>query len=383
MKFLCNGISLSDAINRVSKALPSRTIETQRILECVKAEAADGKLVLTASDGELTISHAIVAEVIEGGSAAVPGKFIVDFSRHLPDVQVECTLSGRSRMRLRYNDSEVYVQCLEPVGFPEIKRMNDPSGVSIMGCELKELISRTVFCVSMDSARPALRGVCFDVEDYTVTAMSLDGFRLMKVMKPLEKKSKGFNAIIPARSLVEIGKLVTDENSPVTLFFEGDFLLVENESTRIFVRLLSGSFINYEQILPKEFFTYIVVNRQMFAGAMERAGVLGKNDSKTITVTLTFRENVMTVKGHSEIGDLTENIPVDMKGRDLTIAFNVRYLIDFLSNVNDEFLKMSFASGISPAIITPAGSDEAKYRYLVVPIRLIAESAAKENKREE
>lgn len=116
MKFLCNGISLSDAINRVSKALPSRTIETQRILECVKAEAADGKLVLTASDGELTISHTIVAEVIEGGSAAVPGKFIVDFSRHLPDVQVECTLSGRSRMRLRYNDSEVYVQCLELSG---------------------------------------------------------------------------------------------------------------------------------------------------------------------------------------------------------------------------------------------------------------------------
>lgn len=84
MKFLCNGISLSDAINRVSKALPSRTIETQRILECVKAEAADGKLVLTASDGELTISHTIVAEVIEGGSAAVPGKFIVDFQDTFP-----------------------------------------------------------------------------------------------------------------------------------------------------------------------------------------------------------------------------------------------------------------------------------------------------------
>lgn len=382
MKFICNGVSLSDAISRIAKALPVRTIEVQKILDCVKVDAYDGKLIFNASDGELSISHTIEAEIIEGGSVAIPGKFIVEFSRHIPDVQVEFTLTERGRMRLRYNDSEVYVQCLDAQGFPQMRIMDKPTGINIMGCELKELILRTSLCVSQDSTRPTLRGVLFEVSDYTVTGISLDGFRLMKVSKPLEQRCDAFKVIIPGRSLIEISKIITDENSVVTMYFQNEFLLVENECTKIFVRLLQDAFINYDQIMPKEFYTYIVVNRRMLSGAMERAGVLSKNDTKTNTVTMTFRENTLIIKGHSEIGDLTENIPVDMKGKDLTIAFNVKYVIDFLSNVNDEFIKMNFASSIAPAVFTPTEGDENKFRYLLLPIRLASQASDKPKSQE-
>ncbi|MEG1923592.1 MAG: DNA polymerase III subunit beta [Clostridia bacterium] len=372
MKFVCEGLDLSEAIAKVSKAVASKAVEENQLMGCIKLDAYDNVLTLFATDGELAILKRIKAEVIEEGSVAIAGMFMVEFVRRLSNEQIEFTLSPNYMMRIRYTDSEVFAQCLDSMEYPLFKTLLNPQSVSIVQKELKELIDKSVFCVAAETnGRAVLRGCLVEVENYKMTFVALDGYRLMRICKPVESKMDKISAIIPGRSLLEVSKIITDEKELVSLHFENDYVMFDFGSTKVLTRLLAGEFIKYDHIIPSEFCTEITINREMMLKSLDRANILSRTDVKTSVVTLNIHENLMTVTGNGKMGNITENINITMKGKDMKIAFNIKYLLDFLSNVDEEFLKIKFASSIAPCIITPVtNADDSAYFYLVLPIRI-------------
>ena len=368
MKLICEGLDLSDAVLKVIKATANRT--TNPILEGIKIKAQEDSLTLSATDLEISIQKTIPADVKIEGEVVVPGKFFADFVKKLSSEQIELSLNSNNLLRIKYTDSEGFLQCMNADEFPEIRDLVDSEKVVIKNKDLRELINRSIFSVATDDARPILKGCLFEISNDKITAVALDGYRLALAKKPIKSTTAEFSCIIPARTLGEIAKLIEgDDEDMLELLIQKNYMMININSTKVITRLLDGEFINYKQIIPQTSNTTITINKKQLEYGVERAGLLARMDKNNL-VKFDIRNNLLTLTSASDIGNVTENITVSLEGKDLTIGFNIRYISECMRVIDDEFIKVNFTSPIAPCTITSSQDDE--YLFLILPVRVIS-----------
>ncbi len=367
MKFVCDGLDLCDAVLKVGKAASSKS--TNPLLEGIKIEAQEDYVKLTATDLELSLEKKIRADVQIEGSTVVPGKYFSDFVRKLNKEQIELHLNDKNQLKIKYMDSEGYLQCMSAAEYPRIEKIEGENSFSIAEKEFKDLINKTVFAVAVDDARPYLRGVLLEMEGSELTAVALDGYRLSMVKKQLGGEVSPMKLIVPARSLLEIGKMIADsEEESVQVAVQKNYIMVDLNHTTLISRLIDGDFIKYKQIIPTEFTSVVTVNKAQLEDGLERASILSNNPKNNL-VKFDVREKVLTLSSNSEIGNVKENIAVSLDGKDMLIAFNARYFSEALRTTGDEFIKIFFNSPVAPCVIKPADGQE--YLFLILPVRIV------------
>ena len=366
MKVVCDGLDLSVATSQVIKAISNRT--TNQVLEGIKLEAKGDKLKLSATDLELAIQKVIKAEVKEEGETVIPGRFFSEFIKKLTNEKIELQLNEKNQLKINYTDSESFVQCYNVLEFPNLNIIEDKEYFVIKQKDFKNLINKSIFSTALDDTRPVLKGCCFEIENSTINSIGLDGYRLAFVKKPIVECTITKSIIVPSKSLMEICKFLEDNDENIKVCIQKNFLMVEVDDTKIITRLIDGEFINYKQIIPKEFTTTITLSKNVFEEAIERTSVLSRVDKNNL-VKFDIKDKVLTLTSNSDIGNIKENIGVSLKGNDLTIAFNSRYFAECLRTLSDEAIKINFNMPSSPCVITPNDGDE--YLYLILPVRII------------
>lgn len=366
MKLVCEGLELSDALLKVSKGTSTRT--TNPILEGIKLTADEDHLTLSATDLELSIEKTIRAEVKIEGQTVVPGKLFAEYVKKLSNEQIELNLSDKNLLNIKYTDSVGKIQCLNPQEFPTIKQPDFNDYFEITQKDFKALINKSIFAVAVEDTRPILKGVKLEIANGIVTAVALDGYRLALAKKNITNTTSNFNIIVPARSLSEISKLLEDSDEVVRVFIQKNHLMIELDSTKIITRLLDGEYLNYRQIIPQNFNTTLILNKEQLEDAIERASLLSRIDKNNM-IRFDITDKVMVLSSKSDLGDIKENITISLTGNDLTIAFNARYFSEALRSVTDDFLKLSFVSSVGPCIITSNESDE--FLFLILPVRIV------------
>ncbi|HEY8390567.1 MAG TPA: DNA polymerase III subunit beta [Clostridia bacterium] len=365
MKVLCNGLDLAQAVLKVSKALSQRT--PNPILENIKLTAQKDSLKLTATDLDLTIEDTIVAEVEMEGETLVNGRFFSEYTRKMTDGQIELNVTDGNLLKIRYQDSASDIRTQNVDEYPPVNEIDDSINFSIPQKEFKDLINKVVFSVAADDARPILQGVLLEIEDRTITAVALDGYRLAKCTKPLKSASASMSMIVPAHSLEEVCKLLNDSDESVTVYRQRNLLKADIGSTKVLTRLLEGDFINYKQIIPSDFLSEASVNKKQFEDSLERASLLTRH-TKTNQVRLDLKGTLMQISSDADFASINEKVAIKLTGRDIYIAFNVRFLSEALKAISDDFIKLKFNKPESPCIITSVGDGD--YLYLILPIRV-------------
>ena len=155
MKVICEGVELSDAVLKVSKACSTKT--TTPILESIRISAENDSVLLLATDGEIAIRKKIRAEVLEEGAICVPGKYFSDFIKKLENEQITLS-SEEDTLTIRYGASESLLQLFNADDFPKIVTEIDENSVELYAKDLKDLIAKTTFCCAQDDSRPILKG---------------------------------------------------------------------------------------------------------------------------------------------------------------------------------------------------------------------------------
>lgn len=367
MKLICNGNDLSDAVGKVFKAVSVRT--TNPIMEGIKLKAEKGTLTLTATDSELAIEKSIVADVREDGEAVVPGRFFSEFVKKLNREQIELYLDEKYRLRIRYMDSEGTLQCMPATEYPAIYELTDAQYFQIQQKELKDLVNKIAFSVSMDDSRPILKGVLLELDDIAVTGVALDGYRMAKCSKPIEKTTAMMRAVVPARCLNEIARLLSDTEDLIQINIQKNYMLVDLDHTRITTRLLDGDFVNHRSIVPSGFETVVTIPREQFEDGLERAMLLARSDRNNL-VYFDISENIMQLSSNSDIGNITEKIAVKLSGNDISIAFNARYFSELLRYIDCNNIVIKFINSSSPCVVVPDGAVE-DFMYLILPVKMI------------
>ena len=366
MKVICDGLDLSDAVLKVSKALSIKS--SNPILEGIKITAKQDKLTLIATDLELTIEKSIKADVLMEGETVVVGKYFVEFAKKLEKEQVELSKLSDGLLEIKYSDSESTLQVFNVENYPQINIEEEENSFIISKTEFKKIVERTVFACSSDDGRPILKGCLFEIEAGVLTAVALDGFR-MAIVKKEVKASGDFKAIIPARTLLEITRLISDGEEEIKISVKKNSILVKLENTILISRLIEGEFVKYRHILPSSFSNTVTVNKQAFLTSIDRASIVTKNDKFNI-VKLDIKEECMSVSAKSEVGNVNENVNINLIGKDIVIAFNSKYVMDFLKIAEHDFININLNSPIDPCLIKPVG--EEGFNYLIIPLRINA-----------
>ncbi|MBO5927749.1 MAG: DNA polymerase III subunit beta [Clostridia bacterium] len=366
MKVICDGLDLSDAVLKVSKALSVKS--SNPVLEGIKISAKQDKLTLVATDLELTIEKSIKADVLMEGETVVVGKYFVEFAKKLEKEQVELSFLEEGQLQIKYSDSESTLQVFSVENYPVINREQEDNYFIINKADFKKIVERTVFSCSIDDGRPILKGCLFEVENGVLTTVALDGFR-MAVAKKEVNASADFKSIIPSRTLLEITRLIDGTEEEIKICLKKNSIFVELENTTLISRLIEGEFVKYKHILPTSFTNTVTVNKQAFLTSIDRASIVAKNDKFNI-VKFDIKEDVMNVSAKSEVGNVNENVNINLIGKDMSIAFNSKYLMDFLKIVEHDFININLNSPIDPCTIRPVGEDG--FTYLILPVRINA-----------
>lgn len=176
--------------------------------------------------------------------------------------------------------------------------------------------------------------------------------------------------VIPGKTLNEISKILdTDEEKDVMIYFTDKHILFELEDSIIVSRLLAGDFPKYEQFFSKDYDTLVKVNKQELLMSIDRAALISR-ESKKNPIKITIKNNSMIITSNTDLGNVYEEIDIEVEGKELEIAFNPKYFIDALKVIDDDYLYLQFTNSHSPCIIKQVDGDE--YKYLIVPIRIRA-----------
>ena len=367
MRFSCSQSTLVKALNIVSKAVTSRT--TIPILKGILINVDnDGFVTMSSSDLDISIEDKFEVVDYEPGEIVVQAKLFGDIIRKLPP-EIIYIEEKEGNLTIKCSASEFNIIGSPSDEFPKIN-LGDQGEKLIFDKELlKEMIKKTTFAASIDESRGVITGVLFEMKEDSFNMVALDGFR-MAVAREFIKNGKEQNIIIPARTLNEVQKIISEtetEKEEVELILNEKRALFVIDNIKVFIRLLDGEYVKYNDILPKESQVRVVLNRMNFMEAIERASLFAKVGKNNL-IKLNIADNIMEITSKSEEGNVREEVFISKEGKDLTIGFNSKYLLDSLKAVEDENIVMLFNTPISPCLMRPIEGNE--YEYLVLPVRI-------------
>lgn len=370
MKIVCKKHILSENIGIVSKAVSNRT--TLPILECILLTASkENGFKLLANDLEMGVeTKAIEADIIEDGEIALDARVFFDIVRRLPGVDVSIETLNNYVTVIKSGVSEFRILGQPGDEFPLLPEVETDSGFEIGSGILKNMIRQTIFSVSADESKPAMTGELFTTKEGLLKIVSVDGFRISVRQAPIDNRELDVTVIVPGKTLGEIFKILqSGEKSITSVYFTDKHIMFETEDALMVSRLIEGRFLDYENVFMADFTTFLTIDTQSLTECLERSALISREAKKSpVKLTVDKDRDLLVVESNTETGTFYEELPAEIDGLGLEIAFNPRYLSDVLKVTDEEKARLQFTTPLSPCIIKSAG--EGDYKYLVLPLRV-------------
>lgn len=362
----CDKTTLLNGISIASKALPSKSVNP--VCEGILFNAKGNEIILTATDNSMTIQTKIAATVHEEGESVINGKFFAEVIRRMPEGTVNISGGFREGIEITGGFAKMNISSLDPDEYPELPVIDRDNFFTVPQNELRTLINQTIFATAADESRPILTGCLFETEGDNMRVVALDGFRLALKNSKIEETDQPVKAIIPARALSEITKIVSDTDALARIYIQRTYCMFEIEETKIMTRLIEGDYINYKPIIPRELTSRITLNRIDMLESIDRAWLIVRENTRNSYIVFKFEDNKLIITSRSDTGNAYEEVNFSGEAAKIEIGFNPKYFVDCLKNIDDEFITFSFTTPASPTVVTPVDGNE--YLYLILPVRL-------------
>lgn len=371
MKFRVNCQELTSAVNTVARAIPARPIKP--IMAGILLAATDDGLTLSTTDGSWSIRCQIAAEVAENGRVVLPGKLFTDICHKLPGGEVNFDVKDTRQTTIRCMSARFTLTGLNAMEFPEMNHLDPDESVTVVmpQTKLSDMISHVVFAIAQDETRQILTGCLLEVTTEEARLVALDGYRLamqsMKQAFTLPEGRASYKAVIPGRVMLELSRVMNDEDGICSLTFDGRRMQAVFGGTTMNSILLSGEYLDYRKIIPTDFKTVVKAEKSGVYNAIDSASVMA-NAGKNNIIRMSITEDVLSITSKADEGDVFDSVPCAVLGDPLEIAFNAKYISDVIRNISESELCMKFNSHVSPCVFMPVEGDS--YVYLILPVRV-------------
>jgi DNA polymerase-3 subunit beta len=369
--------NLSQVLGKIAKTIPSKA--QIPILSHVLIVAQNGVLTLTGSDMQTTVVANCGAKIVSDGQYTVPMRTLLEIISSLPAEKITLNLSesgleilcGKYHGKITGTAAEEYPKLIPSA---EIQ-----TSWSIAAAEISEIAMATTFSAGTDESRAVLTGILIKSSPDGLVCVATDGFRLSLLeLKLKNSKSANVNVVIPARSISEIARLISDSASSKDSY---EFsVLVSNQLKVVigdivmYTTLISGNFPNFEKIIPSEMSTKIVLSADDFQRAVKLSSVFARENANIVRLRFS-PDNPNLIQLFSQGGQTGEDlcdVPAEIETKaasDMTVAFNFHYLLDFLSSLTKKGdISIELSGATSAAIFKSASSSN--YLHVVMPVRV-------------
>lgn len=372
MKITIERTAVLKALGHVQSVVERRN--TIPILSNVRLEASNGRLSLNATDMDLDIVESAEAEVLKPGTTTTPAHTLYDIVRKLPEgSQLEMAADGEEgRLSLRSGRSSFSLASLPGEDFPVMAGGNLPHKFRLDAGELRSLIDRTRFAVSTEETRYYLNGIYMHTAQHEgvemLRAVATDGHRLASVEVPLPDGAADIpGVIIPRKTAAELRKLIDETDKDVDISLSEAKIQFSFDEARLTSKLIDGTFPDYERVIPSGNDKKLVVDRKLFAAAVDRVSAISTEKSRAVKISLSNSLMVLSASS-AESGSATEEIEVAYDGEAMEIGFNSRYLLDIIHQIEGDNAQFVMADAASPTILREVGDTGAL--YVLMPMRV-------------
>lgn len=374
MKLSCQKSQLTEIINTVQKAVAAKSI--MPILECVKLEAyPEGTTILTGNNLDICMEYKKQFNVEEGGSIALNSRMFGEIIRKLPDDTVSITINEENNIAtIKCKKSEFNIQGLSAVEYPDVPEVEETYRLSVGQKTLKRMIRQSVFSAAVtDTRRPIITGVLMEIDTGVLSMVATDGHRLSLVREVVDAELKNNKFVVPAMTLREILKVLKDDDEKVNIICSDRYVMFDFGEYKITARLLEGEFINYKSILNTPNSIFVKADTKLLSDSLERASLMINDDITTKVEKIPVRLNIAydkieitCITGKGKVHDIVD---VDLKGDNIEIGFNHKYLLEALKACEEEVVQMEFSHPRSSCFIRSIDNPE-NYTFMISPIRL-------------
>lgn len=376
MKFEVNKDVFSEAVSFAVKLLPQRT--TLPILSGVMVAAEGSGITISSFDYEVSAKTHVVADVTSPGTVLVSGRLLADIAQRLPGDSVVCEVHGSS-VAITSGSAKFSLATMPVEEYPSLPEVDGVTG-SIEGAEFAHAVSQVSPAASRDDVTPVITGVLIDISASGLSMMATDRYRVAAREVPWKGEavgSDGLQALVPARTLAEIGK--TFGNVPeltVTIATGGDRELVAFSSAERTVTslLIKGSFPPVQKLFPETSPNYAVVSTNDLIEATRRVALVLEREAP-LRYSFTADGVALEALG-SDQAQASETIDGHLVGNECIVSLKPQFLIDGLSATHSEFVRVAFTATDNPnkpgpVLITAQkssdGDDSQNFRYLLQP----------------
>lgn len=366
MKMKCNRKDLMEAVSLVEKAVPVSTPIS--VLEGIFIEAKENAFKLVGNNMDLGIECFIPADVEEKGLAMVRASLFSNAVKKLPDTNedVFMEIDEKDNLKIECGHAKFNFSTSSAEEFPQLSQVLDGKSFEIKEALVKNMIKQTVYAVSSKEDKPVLTGLLFDVDKSSINVVGCDGFRVAIRKEEIENEET-LKFIFPGKNAKELLGILGETDELVKISVNENNVKFVTDRCIFVSRVIDGEYLNYQSVANHKNTLEFVVERRKILNSIDRAATIVNEASKS-HVLLDIDETSVSIDCESVMGKVKDKFNIDMQGEPMQIAFNPKYLIEAFKNVEDNKIKLSFSTPVTPAVIRPL--DGEKYVYIILPVRI-------------
>jgi DNA polymerase III subunit beta len=358
--------NLHQSLNDLQRCISSRP--QLPVLGCVLLVAENDKIELFATDLQFGMMTSLPGTIEKPGKVAIPAKIFTDFIATLSAGNVELDLSG-AQLQIASGDATAKMQTLSADDFP-LFPTREGEDVSFPLDVLAPAVQATAFAASLDETRPILTTLCFQFGE-ELELVGTDGFRLSRILLPYSADPR--QLLIPAKAVNEALKIAVRKkvkDITITISDKLKQVFFSFDGYSISMRLLEGQFPPYQKIMPSEFSTQVVFEADEFQQKLKTASIFARDSAGIIRFHLT-PEGLVLRSSSSSYGQQESLVHVKYLtpvSENQEIAFNSRYVQEFLTVIKPKTIWFGMNEQLKPAVFRPEGMNA--LTYVVMPFRV-------------
>jgi DNA polymerase III subunit beta len=342
---------------------------TLPILANVLIRKTGSALQLTTSDLEIQIRTTAELDGDAGNfTTTVGARKLIDILRTMPSDQTVSLESNQNKLILKSGKSRFTLQSLPAEDFPLVQEAaNFGPSFSVPQKTLKELLHQVSFAMAVHDIRYYLNGILFVAEGKQLSLVATDGHRLAFSSATLDVEVPRQEVILPRKTVLEMQRLLSDKEGAIEMQFAGNQAKFTFDGMEFVTKLVEGKFPDYNRVIPKNHKNTITMGRTALLATLQRTAILTSEKFKGVRLNL--EPGVLRVaSSNAEQEEAVDELEIDYNGDAIEIGFNVTYLIDALTNMDQDMVQVDLADSNSSALITIP--ENTTFKYVVMPMRI-------------
>lgn len=353
---------LNQAIGFVEKK------QTMPILSNVYIKKQADKITIIASDMEIQATLFVV-EGFNGDdfTITVPGKKLQDILKALPDNEITLEIT-ENKVTVKSGRAKFTLQSLPAEHYPLIKINEDcVAQFNIAQKNLRELIGKVQYSMAVNDSRVFLNGMLVEIKNNELRFVATDAHRLSFAKFDLADMLPNINVILPRKTILELYRLIEDNEDEITIKIYPTQIIFETTNKQLISKVIDGKYPDYERVIPLNNDKLSLINREEFLRAVQRVAVIGIDKLKTLTLEL--KPNLLIISCRNEEQEDSRDELAIQYGYDheLSLNFNITYIMDVLNNSHEENLQWAFFDNQRSVLVTVP--NEVDFKYVIMPLR--------------